>query len=315
MIIFYSNPKKDHLEYLLYFLENGLKFQGGLLFSYLYFVENKNQFKLLLPLLIKIKKYNVPIMLDSGAHSFLYVYFLLTTSEAFTKTYGHEISETAYKILKENRIFEYNRNYIMFVRKYRKVFDYAVELDIQPIVGKNGLLILRKQWRDMKPIFVVHGEQIDEVISWINEYGLDYIGIGGTGVIETDRIYKIKYAKELKKRKPEIKIHAFAETGSFFLKRTKEYIYSTDSTSWTFLTRSRVVINPKNVSQINVSMRPYVLKVIVKKVVQYLHTQTSLPIPTVEKIINNILSNSATADLINMFSYEIFLSNLNKYQK
>lgn len=204
----------------------------GILLSFLHgedVVENKKKE------LTFLKSKGTIIMLDSGAHAFLYAYFKSRKAEAKG---GHEVSKKAEEILEKGQLDNYVRKYINFIKRFKNIFDLYVELDLQPVVGEKKV----EEWRQMffdnglKPVLVWHGESKEVLLEWIKK--TCFIGLGGTGgPQDTDKNKKITISKYIKSINPNIWVHTFAEAGSDILEKPPKSIDSTDSTNW--LTASR----------------------------------------------------------------------------
>ena len=227
--IFYSGfESKQKLERLIEMCEAGFKLDGVLV-SYL------NLDKKLLEYLRELKKYGVMVMIDSGAHSFIY-YWLKKQGKAIEM--GHEPSRKAKEIIDNEKYDDYVEGYIDFIKENRDVFDIYVELDIQMIVGNDKVYEWRDKWRDagLEPMLVWHGEEQDEMKRMLT-YSR-YIGLGGTGT-GSDVQFRRKAALEFRRMNPDVWLHWFAYTAFSDLGKIVAVggANSVDSTSWTMASR------------------------------------------------------------------------------
>ena len=223
MIIFQSGfESTTRLKKLLKMLENGFRMKG-ILVSYFNLTSGS------LEVLKEIKKYGVKVMLDSGAHSILYAYFKETGK--VNVDMGHEASAKAVRILKEGRLDEYAKELIDFVENNSDLFDIYVELDLQQVVGQEKVELWREMWyeRGLEPMYVWHGESLEEVKKWLKK--TRFIGMGGTGK-SSDLERRYTFARKIRKLREDVFIHVFAETKWDNLKRVAGFIDSVDSTSW-----------------------------------------------------------------------------------
>ena len=202
--------------------------KAGIVVSYLNMEKKGKSLEKFIEKLSALKKRGIPIMIDSGAHGLLYAY---KKKKGITIEFGHKISKKAEAILENSGYENYFNEYIEFTANYQDIFDIIVELDIQEIVGKE-IYKYRKKFHKVgiKPMYVWHGEDKEEVTSWIKS--TDYIGIGGTEG-DSSIFRKIKVAKIIKSINPNIKIHLFAETGRNIVKYSR-WIDSADSSTWCF---------------------------------------------------------------------------------
>jgi len=203
-------------------------YKGGILFSYM---DLRKKMDYILPTLIKLRKKNPKlfVMVDSGAHSFLYMYGKTVLKRSMEM--GHGINQEVIRIVKSEGIEKYISNYTNFMYRYQNVFDCFVELDLQSMYGMDVI----ENWRTRfnrsskgKLMVVWHGESNKILEQWCKDY--TFIGLGGTGAGANLR--SPKFIQQVTKRYPDNKFHLFAMTDNKLSKYSETGLFSADSTSW-----------------------------------------------------------------------------------
>jgi hypothetical protein len=178
------------------------------------------------------KKYGGKVMVDSGAYSFLNNYYLAKGMNV--KGVSRSESSDAKALLgKED---EYIHRYMDWLEANRDSYDYAVELDIRVIVGKEQLTKWREEFLARKiPIVVVThtsaGDDINMVKDWAAK-GVQYFGIGE---LVKDRANELAFLRNVADL--GLKMHVFQFT-PLDLFKYKQWITSVDSTTWLFAEKS-----------------------------------------------------------------------------
>ena len=169
--------------------------------------------------------YGFKLFVDSGAHAFVFA-----QNVKDKKTHGGWHDEA--QIVKEFKGHEddYFQEYLQWLKDNRDVYDYAVELDLQGIVGQEKVEEWRQQLLDSQIpiIFVLHapaGDNIATIRSW-HERGVEYIGMGE---IVNDLNKFVMYGREAAKL--GMKLHAFGFTPKDLFKY-KAFLTTADSSSW-----------------------------------------------------------------------------------
>ena len=172
------------------------------------------------------KSLGTKIMIDSGAHSLLFAY----GSEQRATTSWHKNNIEAQAMIDNNGYERYFDVYYRWLKFNRDAYDYAVELDIQSIVGHEKVIEWRKKLlEDNIPIiFVIHtdaGDNFDTLKEW-KSMGCQYVGFGG---FNDNNPLHIKLVEEA--HKLGLKIHLFAYAKPDIYERFP-YIESIDSTGY-----------------------------------------------------------------------------------
>lgn len=215
-------------------IETVKRFKGGFLFSYLAIRKNPE----ILDRLIELKKLNpnLCMMLDSGAHSFIYIF--AKKIKKVDMEMGHGLNKDAIDMMKNIGIDKFINEYAMFMHKYKDVFDIFVELDLQAIYGMTTI----ERWRQLfksscgdKLMVVWHGEDEETTDKWCKEYSL--IGLGGTKASKDEQGRTKKFIKKIVRKYPDNKFHLFALTSNDLTLYSSLGLYSADSTSWSLGSR------------------------------------------------------------------------------
>lgn len=227
------NPK-DIKEILFNNINITKKYKGGFLVSYLAIRQNKD----ILNDLIELKKINpdLCLMLDSGAHSFIYIFAKQIKKNNMEM--GHGLNQEAIRIMKNIGIEKFIKEYSMFMYKYKEIFDIFVELDLQAIYGINTIESWRTLFKSIigdKLMVVWHGEDEDTTDKWCKEYKL--IGLGGTKASKDEQGRTTKFINKIVQQYPDNKFHLFALTSNDLVKFSAIGLYSADSTSWSLGSR------------------------------------------------------------------------------
>lgn len=137
-----------------------------------------------------------------------------------------------------DEFWQYMRDYVAFVRKYKAGIDVYANVDVipDPVLSWRNLKWLEKE--GLRPLPVIHYKTD---VSWIEEHiksGYEYIGFGGlVGSLIgkggnprpwLDRAFTV--ICDQPSRLPRIKVHGFGLTNYELLSRYPWY--STDSTAW-----------------------------------------------------------------------------------
>jgi len=210
------------------------KFKGGFLVSYLA-IRKKPE---LMDKLIVLKEMNpsLCLMLDSGAHSFIYIFAKQIKKINFSM--GHGLNQEAINIMKHMGIERFVKEYAMFMYKYKDVFDIFVELDLQGIYGMNTINSWRRLFKSScgdKLMIVWHGEDEETTRKWCEEYTL--IGLGGTKSSNEESLRSKRFIKQIVQKYPDNKFHLFALTSNDLILYSSLGLYSADSTSWSLGSR------------------------------------------------------------------------------
>jgi len=210
------------------------KFKGGFLVSFLA-VRKRPE---VMDKLVELKRMNpnLCLMLDSGAHSFIYIYAKKIKKISFSM--GHGLNKEAMRIMKHDGIDKFVDEYSNFMYKYSDVFDIFVELDLQAIYGMNTI----ERWRQLflascgqKLMVVWHGEDEEVMDKWCKRF--TYVGLGGTQSSKDEQKRSKRYIKNIVKRYPENRFHLFALTDNNLTMYSSMGLYSADSTSWSLGSR------------------------------------------------------------------------------
>jgi hypothetical protein len=169
-------------------------------------------------------KYNGMVMIDSGAYSFL-------NNDLAEQGKGNSAGLTSegarQHVGKED---EYVHQYMDWLEQHRDAYDWAVELDIQKLVGQETVDKWREEFlaRKIPLVIVMHrnaGDTIETVKKW-KEKGCEYFGFG-SGFREDDMGDKL-FVQQMAEHG---KVHIFGWT-PISLFDWKAWVTSTDSTSW-----------------------------------------------------------------------------------
>lgn len=185
---------------------------------------------------------NVILALDSGAHS-VYKFKFAPSQQKGRRARDFR----TYDFYKSPEFTQYMDDYIEYVHLNRRRLEFYVSLDIIfnaklswqtcQYIESNGLI----------PVPVFHyGEDVKYLHRYMDKY--EYIGIGGIGQDISLRRF-LDFGDRVfgeicdKHGKPRWKVHGFAMTSVQLMKRYPWY--STDSSTWTSLSRNGWVRFPK----------------------------------------------------------------------
>ena len=126
------------------------------------------------------------LMVDSGAYTFLF---------GAEKDKVHEYD-----------FDRYFNDYIEFLTEYRDYIDAYIELDLQQFVGEEKVEEWRRTFLEngLKPIYVWHYEELDDVIEWLER--TDYIAFA------TEEENWFDVMNGVMRLYPDTKIHVLAKT-------------------------------------------------------------------------------------------------------
>lgn len=220
-IVFFSGfEKEDTLRDVMRLMENGFPL-SGVLVSFLN-IENKT-----IRYLKNYKdKYDVSVMLDSGAFSLIKAWYYIKGQNVFAP------NKRALSLIKGKRLNWYFRKYLKFVKKYSDLFDVYVELDLQMIVGDDKVNLWRERFKEegLEPVLVWHGENIDKINQML--YYSDHFGLPWRhpGVSYEYMMSIVRYVR----KNTDGWIHWFGMTKWNDLKSLilEDVLNSADSTSW-----------------------------------------------------------------------------------
>jgi hypothetical protein len=227
MLNYYFAGVEGNYDVVERILEKGYRV-GAVLTTYL---EARSSVKLLESLKRFREKYGVKVIVDSGAYTFI----------AMDKDYknGKKIKNNEYFEMYKNKDFDsYVDGYIEWMKKNSASFDYAVELDLQAIVGNDKVWEWREKYKQegliSKMIFVYHYPQdtMNTVEKW-KEMGITYVGIGGelggfSKTVEMNSSFAVGLRQNIKSK--GLKIHIFGFTGNRIFETRA--VDSVDSTTW-----------------------------------------------------------------------------------
>ena len=225
MLTYYFSGVENAQADLENMLENGIKIRA-VMASYMTFRNQRNVTNFLKQIR---EKYKVKVMIDSGAHAFLFIYNNRKGGGRVLKSW-HPENKDAVKMIDNDNYDEYLNGYMKWLLENRDAYDYAVEVDIQEIIGNERV----EKWREdfiankIPIVFVLHLNAKDDanVIKHWAEKGVTYFGIGG---FDPKDMRYINLARECKK--VNAMVHLFAYTSEDIFSY-KQYIDSVDSTSW-----------------------------------------------------------------------------------
>ena len=169
--------------------------------------------------------YGFKLIVDSGAYGFV---FGKEVEEKTTHTGWHDVASFVKEFKgRENDYFE---EYFKWLTENRDVYDYAVELDIQGIVGQEQV----DKWREklissnLPIIYVLHLQNGDtvETAKKLQQKGATYVGIGE---VKLDINKSILVARQLKKL--GLKVHFFGYTPKDLFKY-RSAVDTVDSSTW-----------------------------------------------------------------------------------
>ena len=218
---FYFSGLETGIETTEEFLKAGMGIKGGMMSFLTFRGSDKNT-----QWLKRFRaEYKGKVMIDSGAHAFIYA----ENIEAGTVKGGwHPVNKDIDSVLQN--IEEYMNSYFDWLENNRDAYDYAVEMDIQKIVGQEKVDAWREEFikRKIPVVIVLHpraGDTIDVVKKW-KEKGVTYFG---RGEFDKENIQDVKMLRDMKDEGVDIHIFAFSPTD---LGKFTSLITSSDSSSW-----------------------------------------------------------------------------------
>lgn len=164
------------------------------------------------------------VIIDSGAHTFF------NASGGGIGSAGGQKKKTGIT----ETPHEYFANYVQWLKAFRGLYDYFVELDVGEIVGQETV----EKWREVLrkeglldkclPVFHPAVETIEDFIQRLDSWPSRYVGIegfrDGKGTIDYQRILRAAYHKG-------VRVHGFAMVRLDALSNQLPF-YSADSLSW-----------------------------------------------------------------------------------
>ena len=198
-------------------------------------------------------KYKFKLIVDSGAHAFLFA--LNVKNKKITKGWHDEA-----QIVKEfeGREEEYFEEYFNWLDTHRDYYDYAVELDIATVVGEEKVSEWRKKLAESKLpiIYVLHANAGDtfKTVEYFKELGATYIGIGA---LPEEFNKMLMFAREIRKNGMSVHIFAFTPKELF---KYKDILSSVDSTSWLSGSKLAKAVELKGKSLVDVNLKEDKLK-------------------------------------------------------
>ena len=201
MVRMYFSGAENTLRYLSHVYEMGYNIKGLMLS----FFKIKDSASETAQLKYLRRRFDTNIMIDSGAHSLLFAY---GAAQRANSTW-HKLNVEAMDIIKNNAHDKYFDIYYRWLKYNREAYNWAVELDIQGIVGNDKVNEWRRKMLDdeIPTIFVIHtdaGDNEETLHKWA-EMGCKYVGIGG---FNENNPYHIKLLHEAKNL--GLKLHLFA---------------------------------------------------------------------------------------------------------
>ncbi len=222
--IFYFSGLETQPETTDKFLSAGKKIKGAMM-SYLTFRGGKRHTDYLIRWR---KEFGVKVMVDSGAHAFLYAENV--ESKVISSVAGgwHPINKEVEGLLKDPD--KYVHEYMDWLEKNREAYDYAVELDIQKMVGQDKVDVWRDEFlaRKIPIVIVLHpraGDTVEVVRKW-KAKGVEYFG---RGEFTADNPADMAQLREMSGE--GVKVHMFAFSPNN-LSKYFDWIDSSDSSSW-----------------------------------------------------------------------------------
>lgn len=179
--------------------------------------------------LVKWKKdFGVKVMVDSGAHAFVYAENVEAKAMSSVVAGWHPVNSEVEVLLKDPD--KYIHEYMDWLEAHRDAYDYAVELDIQKIVGQEKVDVWREEFiaRKIPLVIVLHvraGDNIETVRKWKGK-GVDYFGYGE---FSGENVQDMRLLREISAE--GVKVHVFAFS-PHDLGKYLEWMDSTDSSSW-----------------------------------------------------------------------------------
>lgn len=222
--VYYFSGLETGIDTTEAYFKAGRKIKGGM-FSFLTFKGNKTHSDWLKRFRAN---YGGKVMIDSGAHAFVYA----ENIEAGTIKEGwHPVNSQVAPMLKNPALLDaYVKDYMDWLEANRDAYDYAVEMDIQKVVGQEKVDEWREEFlkRKIPLVIVLHpraGDSIDTLKTW-KAKGVTYFG---RGEFDKENPQDMKMLREMSAEGVKVHIFAFSPTdlGQFL-----DYIDSSDSSSW-----------------------------------------------------------------------------------
>lgn len=207
------------------FLAAGKTKLKGAMMSFLTFRGNKRHTEWL----VKWRKeYGVKVMVDSGAHAFLYAENVKSKAISNVAEGWHPVNSEVEGLLKDPD--KYIHEYMDWLEANRDAYDYAVELDIQKMVGQEKVDAWREEFlaRKIPVVIVLHpraGDTVEVVRTW-KAKGVTYFG---RGEFTAGNVADMAQLREMAAEGVKIHMFAFSPTD---LGKYLEWIDSSDSSSW-----------------------------------------------------------------------------------
>jgi hypothetical protein len=254
VVVIYSSGIEGSEEHLIKMIEAGYPVKY-LMASYLSLRKKPESIE-------KIKlmrsKYGVNIYLDSGAHAL--VYAEMAENKMLSDSW-HPINKEVEEIKSDPD--KYVKEYMDFLENNKDLYDVAVELDIQVIVGNDKVNEWREEFirRGIPIMFVLHlraGDNKELIEGWKSK-GINYIGFGEIAGNEIKIKSLTKNAQDI-----GMKVHWFAYTPLDVFRKCNAD--TTDSTSWLAATKTANLYTHrgKQISMWNARENPLKLKSILK---------------------------------------------------
>lgn len=264
----------------------------NLLFSY-YYMKRMND-EVTEEMFSYFKKDGVFIMIDSGAHSFF-------SEEGLSIAHSKKVKK------KETNYEEYAKEYMIWLKKFAKYIDVAVELDIDALIGYPRVLHIRKMLESsgVKIAPVWHTSLGDKEWSVMCDT-YDYIGIGLGDVQKSQSILSIGFFADKMKEAvaKKVKVHAFGMIKPNYIMNLP--FYSVDSSSWSMGARYGCLcgFDPKTGK---LKMGRVKTKEQYIRILQHLHLSMSL------ESLFSVDRSYMNRDIVNIQAYkalEVYVTNL-----
>jgi len=171
------------------------------------------------------EEYGFKLIVDSGAYGFI---FGKQIAKGEKHLGWHDVSKLVAEF--RGREEDYFNEYFEWLKANRDLYDYAVELDIQSVIGNEKV----EAWRDqlmssgLPIIYVLHLQAGDtgETAKRMKERGATYLGIGEVMLDFKKVIQMAQIIKNL-----GLKLHLFGYTSKELFKY-KSLFTSVDSSTW-----------------------------------------------------------------------------------
>lgn len=195
----------------------------------------------------------IPLALDSGAHSMYNKFFSPKTEAGKTVTGLANIELADYGYYKSPEFRKYLDSYMEYIKASAHLFEFTVTLDIifNPEASWEIYKEIRSNGLNVMPVY-----HFGEDVKWLKKYmdETDYVGIGGIGQQTTKAAYLPFGERTWKvicdaKGRPRVKTHGFAM--SSFELMTRWPWYSVDSTTVFTFSRNGAIMLPKQRTEKN----------------------------------------------------------------